>query len=173
MRCWMFLSYLSFQNLQACTPKSSSRLWGLIRTDEYTTDDFIRGREVSEIWTSLRVVVARGGKTAYEPRRSYNIHSGLTCHSVKKGKSCQGAVPLVATSLPPTLSLGGGIPLFTNTQGSSRKGTYMKKMCSRKWWEPLSVHTAFVPSLQCLSHLLQCVVFYCYWSLPQNCSGKV
>lgn len=72
---------------------------GLIRTDEYTTDDFIRGREVSEIWTSLRVHATSCAKgrenriTAYEPRRSYNIHSGLTCHSVKKGKSCQRALP--------------------------------------------------------------------------------
>lgn len=61
MLCVSFASF--FPEPASLYPNSSSCLTGLIRTDEYTTDDFIRGREVSEIWTSLRAVVAREGKT--------------------------------------------------------------------------------------------------------------
>ena len=101
VECFSFVSFFPKPHVSTPTllPGFLHVSWDLHGQTNIQQTILLGGREVSEIWTSQRVHAGSCGKrrenriTAYEPRRSYNIHSGLTCHSVKKGKSCQGALP--------------------------------------------------------------------------------
>lgn len=114
-----------FQNLGVCTqplPRVSRDLYGQTNIQQ----TILLGEEKSLRFGHLYAYLRQQREnriTAYEPRCSYNIHSGLTCHSVKKGKSCQGAVSpsgrINATHLEPRR---GGFPYIQIHRGVQGKG---------------------------------------------------